>query len=780
MRLAAPLFVSAFLLLLTFGPRARGEADAGGERVYADEHGVIRWRADQREVALFGANYSLASACDYRAAGSVGADRKRLVDQDLAHFNRMGWDGIRLCFWGDWENSDPEGNLLPNDHLDLLDYAIAVATKRGLGILFTPITTYSSLWPDGRDNPEIRGFSKAFPKDQLGRNPAAIAAQRRYLRQILEHVNPYTGRALKDEPAILFIEMINEPTHHSADLAGSIAYINALAEAVRSTGCRKLLFHNLSQDFEIAPAIKASTVPGMTFAWYPTGLNANHALEGSYLRTVDDYAPMARPELRDAPKLVYEFDSADLNTGYMYPAMVRALRGAGAQFMAMFSYDMLATAPYNLGWQTHFLNLVYSPRKALSAVIAAEAARVLPRYSRWGDYPANCHFGPFRVSAEEDSSEMVTAEQFLYANDTATVPPDPAALRRVAGCGSSAVVQYEGTGTYFLDRVKPGVWRLELYPDVVQVRDPFARRIDDRSPSIQLVSRATAMTVKLPDLGEEFTVEPLNPGNRHSAWARRGEFVARPGAFLLARGPVDRASLPATVAGVALTEFVCPDVPEPSVPLPTSSSRDFGMVNADEASAGRPEVWFLPGRDAGRLAYTRIGDGIRHGISQLLAETPTEPAALRLFLPLSKDGSLDDYTASLPVKTQLQGRGVGERGRAVLRVKARGAREGLRLHVTLVERDGTAWGTAVSLGLGWREADLPVAELAVTRGVLLPLGYPGRWNYWVTPALHRGGQGDRPHLRDVEHLQFSLRPTRPAAAQDEWADIASVTLVDQP
>jgi len=62
----------------------------------------------------------------------------------------------------------------------------------------------------------------------MGTDSAAIAAQVNYLRQILEHVNPYTGVALKDEPAILFIELVNEPWHHPEDLQGSIRYFNAL------------------------------------------------------------------------------------------------------------------------------------------------------------------------------------------------------------------------------------------------------------------------------------------------------------------------------------------------------------------------------------------------------------------------------------------------------------------------------------------------------------------------------------------------------------------------
>ena len=67
--------------------------------VSVDKKGIIRWNNGD-EVGLFGANYSLPSACDFRAAGKVSNDRKKLVDQDMTHFARMGWDGMRLCLWG--------------------------------------------------------------------------------------------------------------------------------------------------------------------------------------------------------------------------------------------------------------------------------------------------------------------------------------------------------------------------------------------------------------------------------------------------------------------------------------------------------------------------------------------------------------------------------------------------------------------------------------------------------------------------------------------------------
>ncbi len=163
-----------FLLCLGAGAAVAG---CGAELVYVDADGVIRWTADQHEVALFGANYSLPSACDYRAAGYLHADRKKLVEKDLAHFARMGWDGMRLCLWGDWENSDKEGNLIVNDHLDVMDYAIAQAKTRGIYILLTPITTYSSWWPDGKPTDPNPGFSRFYPREELVTDPAAIAAE---------------------------------------------------------------------------------------------------------------------------------------------------------------------------------------------------------------------------------------------------------------------------------------------------------------------------------------------------------------------------------------------------------------------------------------------------------------------------------------------------------------------------------------------------------------------------------------------------------------------------
>ena len=53
-----------------------------------------------------------------------------------AHFARMGWDGMRLAFWGDWQSSDRAGNLLRTDHLETV---VELARQHHLEAALTPV-----------------------------------------------------------------------------------------------------------------------------------------------------------------------------------------------------------------------------------------------------------------------------------------------------------------------------------------------------------------------------------------------------------------------------------------------------------------------------------------------------------------------------------------------------------------------------------------------------------------------------------------------------------------
>jgi hypothetical protein len=683
----------------------------------------------------------------------------------------------------------------------------------------------------------------------MGTDRAALAAQVNYLRQILEHVNPYTGIALKDEPAILFIELVNEPAHHPEDLEGSIRYINALTDAVRRTGCRKLVFYNVSQDFRIGAAIRRSRAQGVTVGWYPTGLNSGHELEGNYLRGVDAYPDMLRKELAHLPRIVYEFDAPDLRNGTMYPAMARTFRAVGAQFAAMFSYDMLRTASRNLGWQTHYLNLVYTPRKAMSAIIAAEAMHRLPRMRSYGRYPRNTRFGDFHIAYDGDLGELVARDAFLYAGSTRSTPPDPSALQRIAGYGSSSTVAYEGEGTYFLDKVRPGLWRLEVYPDAVPVRDPFEPPSPDKIVT-RVIRRAWPMTLDLPDLGDTFTVQPITAGDSHTERAVGGRIVVTPGVYVLnAAGAVDAPNLPASLGRLGFAEYhaPAPDTLPPSVTLlaapallagrdaelrarvvdrapPDSvvlfirstvgpSYREYRMrpvgaydyaatvpasdlregphevvITAFRGSAAvtfpaglrrKPTAWdyhsraswpldvvgprtplrlFDAGSDAELLSFSRIGDAGRRGLFHVGLSGVTGRPVFHYALPVDSSGwSPPDYTASLVIRGRVRSRQETIAGAKAMRLRLRGLGPRQVLHVTLMEDDGTSWSAAVPVDSTWSEPSLSLADFTIGRGVLLPEGFPGEWNYWVGPAEGRGDRADRPRVDHLERIQLSLR-----------------------
>ena len=637
------LFIAGWSLALLaalppFSHSRQADNGAAVRPAYLDKSGVVRWRDSNEEVALYGANYCLMSGSDYRMAGLVGQDRKAMIDEDMAQFARMGWTVLRLCSWGDWENSDRAGNLVVNEHVDLLDYLIAKARERGIYILLTPIHTYDPAYADQLNRPSTNtGFSRYFDRTEMGTNPISIAAQANYIGQLLNHVNPYTHVALKDEPAILFIEVINEPVHHPEDLRGSVNYINTLVKAVRDTGCKKITFFNVSQDFAIAPAIKASQVDGVTFGWYPTGLVAGRERHGNFLQAVDAYPDLLRPELRGRPRIVYEFDQADLLSGTVYPAMARTFRSVGAQSATMFAYDMLQTAPYNLGWQTHFLNLVHTPKKAVSAVIAAEAMRRLPRMQSYGKYPDSETFGDFRVSYDGDRSELNAADAFMNAGDTSTEPRSPAHLKRIVGFGSSPLVNYEGTGAYFMDKVSEGVWRLEVYPDQVMVRDPFEQPQPGQVVS-RLLFRSWPMALHLPDLGNDFFATPIKlatqtvaatstaapltvtstavppaatstsaapaaasaPATQHAAGA---QFTVQPGVWLISkRAHIDDSTLPARIDRVGFDEYhvnspvaYADDIQTLSpAEYPAEGPVDIRVRVADNALPDHVNLWVRP------------------------------------------------------------------------------------------------------------------------------------------------------------------------------------------
>src|SRR2546430_1885139 len=529
----------------------------------------------------------------------------------------------------------------------------------------------------------------------MGTDPAAIGAQMTYLRQILEHVNPYTRVALKDEPAILFIELVNEPWHHPEDVEGSIRYINALADAVRSTGCTKLIFYNVSQDFRIGEAIRRSRAQGITFGWYPTGLNSGHELVGNYLRAADAYPDMLRPELVRLPRIVYEFDSPDLRGGTMYPAMARTFRAVGAQFAAMFAYDMLETASRNLGWQTHYLSLAYTPDKVVTRAISRAWLMTLTLPDLGTSFTVQpIAAGNQRTERAAAGAFMVTPGVYLLSAagpvDVATLPPY---------VGAVATPEYHAPP---LDTLPPSVQSLAA-SECVAGRDVQLRaRVVDRTP---------------PDSAKLF-IRPAAGG------VYRGFTMHATGGYVYS----------ATVSAAALHESGGAGGPHQYV---VTLFRGDSVLPSPDRLPKQPTDWdyygrsswridvvdpqtplrlFSPAEDAAQLAFTRLGDAGRRGLFRLAFSAVTRHPVFHFELPVSASGAAPaDYTASLVIKDRVEARRETITRATELRMRLRGLGPRQVLHLTLMEDDGTSWSAVLPVDSTWSERTIPLAALTLDR-----------------------------------------------------------------
>lgn len=653
--------MAAFSAAFAASPAARVDAD-----------GVLRWD-NGREVSAWGVNYYPPFSLDYHAIQDLCLDHKAVIREDVEHFRLMGVDCLRLhCF--DRQISTRDGHLVDNESLELLDYLIACCSSNGICTVLTPIAWWGGIRV-------CDGFSKHHSMVELVSDRSLWPIQERYLREFVAHRNRYTGRTYGDDPAVLFFECINEPLYGKDMTDADVTeYADTLAAAIR-TGTSKPVFYNAWHGRN--RAVGASSVDGVTFCCYPTGLVAGRELPGPHLATV------LESKLRDCPdehvaykaKAVYEFDAADTEGAYLYPAFARLFRHEGAQMAAMFQYDPAALADRNRNWQTHHLNLVYTPRKAISFMIGGEAFRRLPRGCPFTQASEMMAFTPFMVDAARDLSEMVTETDYLYSCDPATPPPAPERLRRVVGTGRSSVVESSGTGAYFLIRKRVGVWSLHLFPSVFPVADSFTGTDE---PKVAKSAAAVELTVNLPDLGKRFVVRDMNRHRRIVARSLDGRMKLFPGRYVLLRSDVAN------------------DKPE-----------DTELLDVDDALSHPPL------KSKGLVSYRRGTDD------------RGEPS---LVFWIEKGGFTDKtparhvgfYRESLPLSRYFPGLGLG---RAV-RIRARAADAKTRkMEVLLVTSGRYTWAANADLTDEWREIEIPISAFRyfstwepLPKGTALDLG----------------------------------------------------------
>jgi hypothetical protein len=542
------------LLGLVLSLNAQSKAD---NLIYVDKNGILRYTKGNKEAAFFGVNYTVPFAYSFRAHKALGVEIKKAIQQDVYHLSRLGIDAFRVHVW-DTEITDSIGNLLENEHLELFDFLLAELKKRNIKTIITPLAFWGNGYPE-KDEKTL-GFSSIYNKNRVVVEEAAIKAQENYLIQFFKHVNPFTKLTYLQDQDIVATEINNEPKH-SGSKQGVTNYINRLHAAIKSVGWSKPIFYNISESPAYADAVSKSNVDGVSFQWYPTGLVANREVKGNFLPHVNQYTiPFDTiPAYAKKAKMVYEFDAADILQSIIYPFIAKSFRKAGFQWATQFAYDPLAIAYANTEYQTHYLNLAYTPNKAISLLIAGKAFHQIPRLRDYGTYPIDSVFDAFRVSYKESLSEMNTPEEFYYSNPTNTKPISVKQLKKLAGVGSSPIVNYSGIGAYFLDQLENGIWRLEVMPDAISIRDPF-EKASLKKEVTRIEWRNQIMKIDLVDLGSNFNVSAINVDNTYSTVADNGSFAIKPGTYIIAQSnkSIDKWSATSIYNNIKVGEFVAP------------------------------------------------------------------------------------------------------------------------------------------------------------------------------------------------------------------------------
>ena len=107
------------------------------------------------------------------------------------------------------EGSGAEPPSVVDDDVDRLDYLLAKCFERGIYVTTDLYVSRKARWRDiGIDRDDT--LNQNLYKTYVGVHDGGFANWCRWSRTFLEHVNPYTGRAYKDEPGLPLISLINE------------------------------------------------------------------------------------------------------------------------------------------------------------------------------------------------------------------------------------------------------------------------------------------------------------------------------------------------------------------------------------------------------------------------------------------------------------------------------------------------------------------------------------------------------------------------------------------
>jgi hypothetical protein len=133
----------------------------------------------------------------------------RQAQRLAARLARLGINCVRthhmdnFSIWG----ASPNKTVIDPRKLERLDYLIYQLKLHGI---YTNLNLHVSRWFDEAEGFTARAQRPEYDKGLDNFEPRMIELQKKYARDLLTHVNPYTKTAYAAEPAVAFVEINNE------------------------------------------------------------------------------------------------------------------------------------------------------------------------------------------------------------------------------------------------------------------------------------------------------------------------------------------------------------------------------------------------------------------------------------------------------------------------------------------------------------------------------------------------------------------------------------------
>ena len=181
------------------------------------------------------------------------------------------------------------------------------------------------------------------------------------------------------------------------------------------------------------------------------------------------------------------------------------------QSATMWTYCMKEYAQWYAGAQ--YLNLTSTPAKAASFIVAKAIFENTP-IGRTYDPLVNEQIGEnYAISKANNSSVWSDSEKFYHSGDALEWCPVPVSdeVNSIVGIGNSQIVEYSGTGIYFIDDID-GKLHITLEPNHEWVGEPW----NSKNPGITCnldYDTANTLSIRLKDWGEgQYTVSRIEDG----------------------------------------------------------------------------------------------------------------------------------------------------------------------------------------------------------------------------------------------------------------------------